>query len=509
LLHVGNSLGTGYGAVNEQAVQTPEQNIQDYINQNGPIDFVKPVVAITSPAANAQISTGSPMTVTIQATDNTSIAKVRASFDANGDAVVGPTEIVTAVPAGGNLYTATFSTISGSLTPRTLTAIAIDASGNTAKTSISLNVGTVSQFALTVTETGTGTGTVSSSPAGISCPSTCSANYTSPTVVTLTATAGTGATFAGWSGACTGTGTCAVTMSQARAVTATFNQTVVQFALAVTEAGTGTGTVSSSPAGISCPSTCSANFNSGTAVTLTATAGTGATFAGWTGACTGTGTCAVTMSQARAVTATFNQTVAGSFTLTAAPATKTIGQGDFAPFLITETATGGFSGPITLSVTGMPAGATSGFTVNPFTSGSSAMYIVTRPTTTIGSYPLTITGTSGAITRTLSVTMVVTAHGPVDFSFSVAPTTRTVTRGNSATYTLTETPAGGFTGAVTPLGVNVPAGATLTFAPSPFTGSTTATIATTASTPVGTYQIILAGYSGSLLHTIPVTLIVQ
>ena len=210
-----------------------------------------------------------------------------------------------------------------------------------------------------------------------------------------------------------------------------------------------------------------------------------------------------------AITGTVTPATGSGFTLTAAPATKTIGQGDFAPFLVTETATGGFSSPITLSVTGLPAGATSGFTVNPFTSGSSAMYIVTRPTTTIGSYPLTITGTSGAITRTVGVTMVVTAHGPVDFSFSVAPATRTVTRGNSATYTLTETPAGGFSGAVTPLAVNVPAGATATFAPSPFTGSTTATIATTASTPVGTYQIILAGYSGSLLHTIPVTLIVQ
>src|ERR1035441_6612514 len=43
------------------------------------------------------------------------------------------------------------------------------------------------------------------------------------------------------------------------------------FTLTVTEAGTGSGTVSSSPSGISCPSTCSASFSSGTVVTLTAT----------------------------------------------------------------------------------------------------------------------------------------------------------------------------------------------------------------------------------------------
>ena len=308
--HTGNSLGMGFGAVGEQAQQTPEQNVQDYINQNGPIDFVKPVVTITLPAANLQVSTNGPLTVTIQATDNVSVAKVKATFDANGDGTVGPSEIVTAQQSGGNLYTATFSSISGTTSPRTLTAIATDTSGNSATTSISLNVGNGSQFALTVTEAGTGTGAVGSSPAGISCPSTCSANYNSGTLVTLSATPGTGATFAGWSGACTGTGICSVTMREARVVRATFNKTAVQFALTVTvtEAGTGTGAVSSSPAGISCPSTCSANYNSGTLVTLSATPGTGATFAGWSGACTGTGICSVTMREARVVRAMFKKT---------------------------------------------------------------------------------------------------------------------------------------------------------------------------------------------------------
>lgn len=75
----------------------------------------------------------------------------------------------------------------------------------------------------TLTTSVTGSGSISSSPAGITCGTTCSASFTSGTVVTLTRTARTGASFTSWGGACTGTGTtCTVTMSAAKSVTATF-----------------------------------------------------------------------------------------------------------------------------------------------------------------------------------------------------------------------------------------------------------------------------------------------
>jgi YD repeat-containing protein len=76
--------------------------------------------------------------------------------------------------------------------------------------------------------------------------------------------------------------------------------------LTVTKSGTGAGTVTSTPARIDCGTTCSASFNSGSSVTLTATRDVGSTFAGWSGACTGTGACTVTMNAAKSVTATFN-----------------------------------------------------------------------------------------------------------------------------------------------------------------------------------------------------------
>jgi Divergent InlB B-repeat domain len=153
----------------------------------------------------------------------------------------------------------------------------------------------------------TGSGTVTSSPTGISCPSTCSASYAPSTQVTLTATPANGYGFSGWGGACSGVGNCVVTMNTAQSVTATFAQT--QYTLNVSVAGNGT--VTSSPSGISCPSVCTMNYSSGTPVTLTATPAGGATFNGWGGACTGNGSCMVTMNSIESVTAMFSASGGG------------------------------------------------------------------------------------------------------------------------------------------------------------------------------------------------------
>ena len=163
-------------------------------------------------------------------------------------------------------------------------------------------------YTLAVSLAGSGDGSVTGS--GISCAGDCTESYPDGTVVTLTAAAGTGSTFAGWSGACTDlTGDCVVTMTEARSVTATFTQ---QHTLSVSLAGTGGGGVTSSPAGIDCSqavgSDCSETYDHDTVVTLTAVADSGSIFAGWSGACSGSGTCQVTMTEARAVTATCNKT---------------------------------------------------------------------------------------------------------------------------------------------------------------------------------------------------------
>src|SRR6185369_14622079 len=110
------------------------------------------------------------------------------------------------------------------------------------------------------------------------------------------------------------------------------NQNPQNLPLVVTISGSGTGTVTSTPSGINCGQACNSDFPAGTSVKLTATPGAGSVFAGWGGACSGTGSCSVTMGATNndSVSATFNlspQTFSlavslagsGSGTVTSAP----------------------------------------------------------------------------------------------------------------------------------------------------------------------------------------------
>ena len=75
--------------------------------------------------------------------------------------------------------------------------------------------------------------------------------------------------------------------------------------LTVTRAGNGSGAVTSSPTGVSCGAVCSNQFSYGATVTLSAAPTSGSTFSGWSGACSGTGSCTVSMTADRSVTASF------------------------------------------------------------------------------------------------------------------------------------------------------------------------------------------------------------
>ena len=123
----------------------------------------------------------------------------------------------------------------------------------------------------------------------------------------------TGDSFAGRNGACNG---------KSARCTATSSVTATTYTLTVSK--TGSGTITSSPSGINCGTSCSASYASGTSVTLTASAASGYSFAGWSGACSGmSASCAVSMTAARSVTATFSQTISNSASLAWDPVTAT------------------------------------------------------------------------------------------------------------------------------------------------------------------------------------------
>lgn len=265
---------------------------------------------------------------------------------------------------------------------------------------------------VTVQKQGSGNGTVTSSPPGIDCGGTCSTQFDAGTAVALTAAAEAGSSFGGWSGAgCSGTGGCTVTGNAT--VTAVFTTAVSTARVTVTKSGTGAGIVTSSPSGISCGGGCSANFTSGSTVVLTATPSGGSTFTGWSGACSGSGSCTVILNGDQTVNAEF----------TAAPATA----------LLTVNKTG--NGTVASNPAGINCGDTCGAN---FASGST---VTLTATATGGS---TFTGWGGACSGTGSCAVVMNGNQTVTATFTPPPSTNqlTVNKIGTGAGTVTSTPVG-------------------------------------------------------------------
>ena len=320
-----------------------------------------------------------PRTLTIDASGGLGTVLVDGASETlpfTGDFEEGTSVEIEAVPASGYTFTEWTGDLTTSANPTT-----VDMSADRSVT-VEFEAVTV-EYDLTVDVVGSGSGTVTSSPSGIACGTDCTASFDDGTPVTLTATPDAGSTFAGWSGACSGTASCEVGMDSDREVSATFldptsnlatlsidvepfdadwtvreggsggvvvdsgvgdatlqvdsgtyflsasrsnyvgasssvtvaagdvetvllELVALPFELTVTVTGAGSGSVTSTPVGINCSGgTCSAEFDAGEPVSLTATPSGSDEFDGWSGACSGTGTCTVTMDQARSVTATF------------------------------------------------------------------------------------------------------------------------------------------------------------------------------------------------------------
>ena len=293
---------------------------------------------------------------------------------------------------------------------------------------------------ITVQRQGTGSGTVTSSPSGLECGSICSAQFDAGTAVVLSAAAAPGSGFAGWSGAgCSGTGACRLHSNAT--VVAIFSAGVSTANLSVAKSGTGTGTVASNPSGIGCGTGCSASFPVGSSVTLIATAMGGSTFAGWSGACSGTGPCVVVMNGNQAVTAQFE----------AAPSV-----------LLTVTKTG--NGTVNSTPAGVNCGPTCSASV---ISGNS---VTLTATATGGS---TFGGWGEACSGTGTCTIVMNGHQTVSATFNPQPTdmTLTVVKGGTGAGTISSAPVG-INGCSATCTANFPPGTTVTLTATATGGAT-------------------------------------
>src|SRR5207302_156232 len=187
---------------------------------------------------------------------------------------------------------------------------------------------------------------------------------------------------------------------------------------------------------------------------------------------------------------------------------QTVTQGGGTTYTVNISPSGGFTGAVSLSADGLPAGASASFSPNPAT-GSATMTVSTTATTSTGSFSATITGTTGNLSHTASVSLVVNAAALPAFPPPPSPDPQTVTQGGSTTYTVNISPSGGFTGLVTFSASGFPTGATASFSPNPATGSATMTVTTTTTTSTSSCSATIIGTTDNHSHTDAVCLVVN
>ncbi|MFI6265781.1 S8 family peptidase [Micromonospora sp. NPDC051006] len=103
---------------------------------------------------------------------------------------------------------------------------------------------------------------------------------------------------------------------------------------------------------------------------------------------------------------------ANDFSVSVSPTSGSTAPGGSVTATVGTATTAGSAQSVSLSASGLPAGATASFSPSTVTSGgSSTLTIATSASTPPGSYPVTITGSGAAGTRTASYTLTVTGSG--------------------------------------------------------------------------------------------------
>jgi hypothetical protein len=204
---------------------------------------------------------------------------------------------------------------------------------------------------------------------------------------------------------------------------------------------------------------------------------------------------------------------AADFSLTTTPATASLVDGAAGQTVsVNAVPVNGFTGPVALTLSGLPSGVTSSPATLSLTPGTPQNLTLTASSSAAaGSATVTLTGTSGALTHQATIALTVSASQSPDFSLTLSPTSLTITAGaTGAPVSVLATAQNSFSGTVAVTIGGLPGGvtaapATLTLTPGT-AQSTTLTAASSA--PAATPTVTFTGTSGSLSHSAPLALTV-
>lgn len=193
------------------------------------------------------------------------------------------------------------------------------------------------------------------------------------------------------------------------------------------------------------------------------------------------------------------------FALTLSPSSHSVSPGGIVEYAITITPSPGFEDRVSLTVSGLPAGAVAALPEQ--ATKSSTLVVTTTTRTLIGRYTLTVTGTSGARSHAAAAELIVMQPKP-DFSLTVQPATRTGSPSGTVAYEVSIVRVNGFGGQVTMKLSGLPPGAQSMFRPNPATKSSILRVAMESKVKPGSYPLAVEGAAGSLHHRTAVTLVV-
>ena len=453
---------------------------------------------------------------------------VTASFGTNPATSTSVVTFTASSTATAGSSTVTITGTSGALSATTTIALTVTAKpGFTLRPSaaaVTINFGcSNSTDTITVTDIGSFTGSVTLAATGL--PTGVTATFgtnpaTSTSVITFaassTSTPGTSTvTITGTSGTLTATTTIALTVT---AASQAFTLAPSAPVLSIAQGSSGTDTitvgaggcfsgsttlsVSGLPAGVT--AAFATNPTTSTSV-LTLSVSSSAVAATSTITVTGSsGSISASTTIALTVTST---TSPGSFTLSSALSQITVVAGSTATDTVLVTPVSGFTGSVTLAVSGLPSGVTGSWSANP-TSKSSTLTLSASSATTLGTYNISISGSYGTLSQTVGLQLVIGNATASSFTLSASSTTLNVQQNSGIADIITVNDLNGFTGAV---GFNIsglPTGVTPNFNPSTTATNTLLALAVGTTVPPGSYPLTIEGTTttGSFSAGVNVTL---